>query len=220
MKPRFKNRRQAGIELAHRVAGLVSPNLVVAGIPRGGLAVAAPIAARLGAPLTIAFARKILLPAAPELAVGGTSEEGHAVLNTEVISALRVGAAELGRARERVRAEIERQRSLYSAPPLCELARGRDVVLVDDALTTGSTMHVAIPMVRRWGASRVIVAVPCAETVAARRLERQADGVVALVAEEGMCDAARYFADFEPLSDEAVRAILDGAPAARTPPSI
>ena len=137
---------------------VASPS-VVAAIPRGGLAVAVPIAARLRAPLTLVFARKLTVPSAPEFAIGAVDEDGTLLLDHAHAESVGATSEELDRARRGAQAEIERERAHYSAVPLAKLARGAAVVLVDDGLATGLTMRAAIAYARRCGARAVIVGV-------------------------------------------------------------
>ena len=187
---------------------VASPS-VVAAIPRGGLAVAVPIAARLRAPLTLVFARKLTVPSAPEFAIGAVDEDGTLLLDHAHAESVGATSEELDRARRGAQAEIERERAHYSAVPLAKLARGAAVVLVDDGLATGLTMRAAIAYARRCGARAVIVAAPCASTSAARRLRQEADHVLALIEAPGSFAVGGYYEDFRPVSDAEVIAILE-----------
>lgn len=207
----YRDRTQAGRLLAHAVAPAVEGRCVVAAIPRGGIVVALPVAERLRAPLTLAFVRKITLPGAPELAIGALDEDGHAVMDYEVVGLFRCGPAEVARARERVRAEIERQRHRYDVTPLARIAGDATVVIVDDGLATGLTMRAAVAYARRHGASRVIVAAPCASSEAARVFEREADRFVCPWVDPAFGAVGAYYADFAAVPDDEVVATLERA---------
>lgn len=212
MRRSYRDRLEAGEVLAAEVAPLVRGPAVVAGIPRGGVVVAAPIARVLRAPLTLAFVRKLALPQAPELAVGALDEEGHAIVDHRIAASVRGTQELIGRARERVHAEIGRQRALYtSAAPLARLAFEATVVLVDDGLATGLTMRSALAYVRRHGASEVVVAVPCASRDAADRFTREADRFVCPIVDDAFMAVGAYYDTFGAVPDHEVIATLDRA---------
>lgn len=220
---RFTDRAAAGVVLAARLESRLTPPLVVAAIPRGGLAVALPIALRLRAPLTLAYARKLTTPMSPEFALGAVAEDGAVLL--EASHARSVGAThdDLERARAAAHAEIQRERDQYRATPLAQLAPTRTVVLVDDGLATGLTMRAAIAHARRCGARDAVVAVPCAAKSTVRKLEREGTRVIALVAASGAFAVGAFYDDFHPVSDDEAMALLAhasaGAPAAGDGPA-
>lgn len=211
----FRDRGEAGRLLAERLLPLVSRPAVVAGIPRGGLVVAEPIAERLRAPLTVLYARKLAAPLAPELAFGALDEDGEAVVDPRTVAALGLRVEEVERVKARVREEIGRRMVLYGTPPLAHFLPAAEVVLVDDGLATGLTMQAALAYARRHGARVVTVAVPCASAEAAERFRREADRFVSLVVDEAFVAVGAYYLDFSPVSDDEVRALL--ARAARGP---
>jgi predicted phosphoribosyltransferase len=208
MRGIYQDRQDAGAVLAAEVAKVVKGSCVVAAIPRGGIVVAAPVAERLKAPLTLTYTRKIALPDAPELAVGTLDEDGEAILDSDLIERMGAGGEEVEAARARVRAEIERQRSLYEAPPLAPRLTGNTLVLVDDGLATGFTMRAAIRFARRHGAHEVVVAAPCASSHAARMIEREADRFICMLVDEMFLAVGSYYLEFDPVSDDEVRAVL------------
>lgn len=207
----FEDRETAGLKLAETLAGICDEPCVVAGIPRGGLAVALPVAERLGAPLGVVFVHKLTLPSAPELAIGAVDEDGHSVLNAECIASLHASATEVERARRRARRLIREQRERYAVSPIEDMLPGRTLVLVDDGLATGITARAAIAFARRHGAWRIVMAAPCASTEARRRLETQADRFESLVVDEDFFSVDEYYEDFPPLGDPDVLEILERA---------
>lgn len=211
MKTRYRDRRQAGEVLAAEVSPWVQGHCVVAAIPRGGVVVAAPVAQRLRAPLTLVFARKLTLPDAPEVAVGALTEDGYLIAAEDDLRRLAIAPEELGAARSRVRLEIERQRAAYRSPALADLARGATVVLVDDGLATGLTMRAAVDFARRHSARAVLVAVPCASSYAAELLAREADRLVCPWVLENFIAVGAHYEQFESVSDDEVRAELTRA---------
>jgi len=204
----FKNRTEAGRELAAPIEARIARPYVVAAIPRGGVAVALPIAERLAVPLTLSYARKLTSPRAPELAFGALDEDGQAIIEDATVAALALSGFDIEQARVRVAAEIERRIALYRVPPLARFLPGPGVVLVDDGLATGLTMRAAVAYARRHGAREVTVAVPCASAHAARRFREAADHFVSLVVDEEFTAVARYYADFPPVRDDEVATML------------
>ncbi len=207
----FRDRTEAGLALADALAPLVSRRSIVAAIPRGGVVVAAPIARRLGAPLTCSYARKLSAPIAPEVAFGALDEDGEAVTDREMIAALGLGPDDVERIKARVGAEIRRRMAAYPVRPLARYLPGVPVLLVDDGLATGLTVEAALRYARRHGATEVTVAAPCASAHAADRFRREADRFVSLIVDEAFAAVGEYYADFSPVSDEEVIRVLASA---------
>ncbi len=216
---RFRDRAQAGRELAEALAPVLKPPAVVAGIPRGGVSVALPIVERFRLPLTVVYARKLTAPIAPEFAFGAIDEDGHAIVDSRSVAMLGLSPDDVERAKERVSNEIRRRMTTYGVPALGHHLPGAAVVLVDDGLATGLTMRAALEYARRHGAREIVVAVPCASEAAAREFERAADRFVSLVVDPDFAAVGQYYVDFSPVSDEEVIAMLARArePAAREP---
>lgn len=204
----FRNRTEAGRALAARLETLIERPCVIAAIPRGGVAVALPLAERLAVPLTMSYARKLTDSRAPELAFGALDEDGEAIIDGSTVAALGLRPADIDAARAHVAAEIQRRIRLYRVPVLARLLPGPGVVLVDDGLATGLTMQAAVSYARRHGAREVTVAVPCASASAARRLGEMADRVVSLVVDEEFHAVGHYYADFGPVPDDEIVAML------------
>jgi putative phosphoribosyl transferase len=205
---RYADRIEAGQVLAAELAGKVETPCVIAGIPRGGVIVALPIALRFGCPLAVSFVRKVALPAAPELAAGAMDEDGRFALDPETTRQLRAGPAQLAAARERVLDEIRRQRHAFKAPDLAALLPGATVVLVDDGLATGWTMRAAISHARRHDAARIVAAVPYAAESTAREIARLADALVCPWTEAEFYAVGAGYVDFESVGDDEVRDAL------------
>jgi predicted phosphoribosyltransferase len=214
MARRFADRTDAGRALGERLAGTVAPDAVVLGLPRGGVVVAAEVAAVLGCPLDLVAVRKLGLPWQPELAMGAIGAVGGTVetVRTEaVLASVRVAPETFAEVRDEELAELRRRESLYRGDrPPTELA-GRDVVLVDDGLATGSTMRAAVAAVRRQGPARVVVAVPVGSHSACADLAAEVDEVVCLVTPDRFRAVGQAYEDFSPTGDDAVRRALAGA---------
>jgi predicted phosphoribosyltransferase len=205
---RFRDRADAGRKLADALVPLVKPPCVVAGIPRGGVAVALPIVERLQVPLTVVYARKLTSPVEPEFAFGAIDEDGHTIVEARSVASLGLSATDVEEAKQRVAREIRRRITTYGVPALGHYLPDAAVVLVDDGLATGLTMRAAVEYARRHGAREIIVAVPCASTGAAREFERAADRFVSLVVDPDFMAVGQYYRDFSPVSDDEVIAML------------
>jgi putative phosphoribosyl transferase len=198
--------------LAGALVELQGRRVVVAALPRGGVAVAVPIARALGAPLTLSFARKLAIARVPELAVGALDEDGQVLTDAGTLAGLGASPEELVEARNRAGREIARQREAFPVMPLGAYLPEASVVLVDDGPATGLTLRVAVAHARRHGAREVIVAVPCSSASAARRLVREADRFICPRVDRDFLAVGRYYADFHQVSDAEVLELL-------TPPS-
>src|SRR5690606_36606413 len=149
------------------------------GLPRGGVPVAAEVAAALDAPLDVILVRKLGVPFQPELAMGAIGEDGVRVLDDHLLAATGITADQVARVERRERAELDRRAATYRAcRPRVPLA-GRTVVIVDDGLATGATARAAIQVARAEGARRVVLAVPVAPRDTVDDLAAVADEVVA-----------------------------------------
>lgn len=205
----FRDRVEAGVALGEELRRRRgrSANDLVLGLPRGGVVVAAEVARALRAPLGVLVVRKLGVPGHEELAFGAVASGGLRVLDPRVIDAAGLDAATIEAITRRELAEIARRERLYGATTRPQL-RGRNVILVDDGLATGSTMRAAVRAVRTDEPERVIVAVPVAppDTVAA--LAQEADEVVALLTPEPFYAVGAWYSDFEQVSDHQVRELL------------
>jgi putative phosphoribosyl transferase len=213
---RFADRVAAGRELGRTLAEAgLEGKVVVLGLPRGGVPVACEVAAALRAPVDALIVRKLGAPFNPELALGAIAYGGVTVYNRELLEQLQLDEAELDGVRAQELAELERRERAYRAgrPPL--VLAGATVVIVDDGMATGATMHAAVVATRALGPSRVVVAVPTAAIDAVERLERVADRVVALATPEPYFGVGAWYARFPQLTDEEVVAALAAAAESR-----
>jgi putative phosphoribosyl transferase len=207
---RFLDRAEAGGLLAEVVTSLVRPPALVLGIPRGGVVVAARVAARLGAPLDVVVPRKIGAPGNPELAVGAVAD-GVQAIDEPAIRRLGLDMAAVRAEAARQTAEVARRTAAYrqGLPPL-ELA-GRTVVLVDDGVATGWTCAAAASCTRRAGAARVVVAVPVGPPGLAERLSPVVDEVAVLVTPDPYLNVGQVYERFPQVDDEEVlRCLQEG----------
>jgi len=204
----FRDRVDAGRQLATRLEHLRGQDAVVLGLPRGGVPVAFEVAEALDLPLDVIVVRKLGVPYQPELAMGAIGEGGARVLDSRVLAATRVSDDDLAAIESRERAELEaRVARLRRGRDPVDLA-GRIAVIVDDGIATGSTARVACEVARHLGAVRVVVAVPVAPVEATRGLPG-ADEVVCISAPPEFMAVGYHYRDFSPTSDEEVIVLLD-----------
>ena len=214
MRP-LRDRGEAGQRLAEQLAAYTGrQDLIVLGLPRGGVPVAYEIAQALHAPLDVCVVRKLGVPGQPELAMGAIALGGVRVLNEEVVASLAIPESLIATVVAKEMQEAERRERLYRSdrPPL-DLA-GKTVILVDDGVVTGATMRAAIVALRTQKPAKVIVAVGVAPPETCATLAQEADEVVCLLQPEGFWSVGLWFADFAPTSDEEVRILLAHADAA------
>jgi predicted phosphoribosyltransferase len=213
---RFADRSAAGRELGGRLADAgIEGDIVVLGLPRGGIPVACEVAAALDAPVDALIVRKLGAPFNPELALGAIAYGGVTVYNDELLEQLGIEESQLEPIRSRELAELERRERTYRAdrPPL-KIA-GATVVIVDDGMATGATMHAAVVATRALAPKRIVVAVPTAAVDAVERLERVADEVVALMTPEPYFGVGAWYSRFPQLTDDEVVEALAAAHARR-----
>lgn len=209
----FSDRADAGRRLAQELQRLRGEDLVVLGLPRGGVPVAAEVACALDAPLDVIVVRKVGVPHQPELAMGAVGEDGVRVVNDDVVRVARVGEAEWQRVEERERAELERRVRRFRGDRARVPLERRTVIVVDDGIATGSTAQAACRVARASGASRVVLAVPVAPPRSVPELRGVADEVVVLETPAHFHAVGQWYADFSQTGDEEVVALLDRAAA-------
>jgi len=208
---RFRNRSEAGRRLASRLEFLRGEDVVVLGLPRGGVPVAAEVARALGAPLDVILVRKLGVPAQPELGLGAIGESGARVINPDVVRYARVGEAAIAQVEQKERAELERRAQRFRGnQPHVPLA-GRTAVIVDDGIATGSTARAACQVARALGAATVVLAAPVAPPAADSILRGDADEVICLEMPEHFLAIGEWYEDFAQTSDEEVVALLRAA---------
>jgi predicted phosphoribosyltransferase len=215
MRRPYPDRAAAGRVLADEL-GSVGGSVLVLGLARGGVPVAAPVADVLDTELDVLIVRKLGLPGQPELAMGaiaGVGEELHVVRNEPIAAEVTPETLEAVR-RQEVQ-ELRRREQAYRGdrPPID--VRDRVVILVDDGLATGATMRAAVEAVRRHRPARVVVAVPVGGVESCRRLSRVADQVVCAWIPQYFTAVGQAYRDFSPVSDDEVRRVLAESTARR-----
>ena len=209
MFTRFSDRADGGRRLAALLAHhRKQRDTIVLGLPRGGVATAAAVADSLELPLDVLVVRKLGTPGHEELAMGAIGPGGVRVLVPDVIASMGVGAGEVEEVTARERIELARRERLFRAgrPPL-DLA-GRNVILVDDGLATGSTMEAAVAVVQAHRPARITIAVPVAPGDTYVRLARLVHEVVCVAMPEPFRAVGEWYDDFTQVTDEEVIGLL------------
>jgi putative phosphoribosyl transferase len=206
----FRDRSDAGCQLAVRLTSFRAHDPVVLALPRGGVPVGAEIARALDAPLDVVLVRKIGVPFQPELALGAVvdGDEPELVIDTQLMALLAIPESYVQEQRERQLREIERRRQSYLEGRAPVAVGGRAAIVVDDGIATGSTMRAALLAIRRRQPARLVLAVPVAppETIAA--LRREVDEIVCLSTPEIFGAIGQFYADFRQLGDAEVIGLL------------
>ena len=216
----FADRLEAGRELASRLeryAGRL--DVIVLALPRGGVPVAAAVAATLGAPLDVFTVRKIGVPGHRELGMGAIATGGCRVLNHGLIAELGISDRAVGAVVAEEERELARREQMYrgARPPLN--VKDRIAILVDDGLATGSTMRAAVHALRDLAPARIVVAVPVGSMEACRGLEQVADDVVCARVPRHFIAVGRWYVDFSETSDAEVTELLESFSGLSTPPA-
>lgn len=211
MRP-FQNRRTAGAILAQELAGYsLRSDVVVLGLPRGGVPVADAVAAAIGAPLDAFVVRKLGAPYHEELAIGALASDDLCVLDRRTIAELGITREQLADVIAREGREIERRDLLYRVGrPFPDLT-DRVVILVDDGLATGATMRVAVEALRAKRPAKVITAAPVASRDACEMLRKSADGCVCVMTPDPFYGVGMWYDDFSETSDAEVIETLSRA---------
>ena len=208
----FRDRIEAGQLLAERLSEYAGrDDVLVLGLPRGGVPVAFEVAQALDAPLDVFVVRKLGVPGHEELAMGAIASGGVRVLNGDVVRALEIGDDVIERVAEEEAAELRRREQLCrrGRPPLD--VRGKTVIVVDDGLATGSTMRAAVSALRQKEPAQIIVAVPVAPPSSCAKLEETVDEVICVQKPELFHAIGLWFEDFSQTTDREVRQLLDAA---------
>jgi len=206
----FRDREEAGKELGRLTARLgLTGDIIVLGLPRGGVPVAYEVAAALKAPLDVLVVRKLGAPYNAELAIGAIAFGGVTVYNDSLLAALNLDEADLEPIRAHEAAELERRENAYrGAKPPPDVA-GKSVILVDDGIATGATMHAAVLATRALQPRRIIVAAPTSAIDSVERLEQVADRVIVLATPEPYFGVGAWYQDFPQLTDAQVTGCLE-----------
>ena len=216
MRQLFKDRTEAGRKLAAALRRHAGGDVIVLGIPRGGVVVAAEVARELAAPLDVVITRKIEAPGEPEYALGAVTQDGEAILDSQAAEALGASKAYLEEQVRQKREEVkERVLRLRGAEPYPSL-EGKRVIVVDDGVATGSSMGAAVMSVRKRNPKEVIVAVPVAPMGVVQSLQGDGIDVVCLETPDEFLAIGEFYSEFDQVEDAEVKRVLEesrsGAP--------
>jgi putative phosphoribosyl transferase len=210
----FKDRTVAGQLLAGQLKDYANlSDVVVLGLPRGGVPIAFEVAKALNAPLDIFLVRKLGVPGQEELAMGAIASGGVRVLNRGVVRSHRLFEAAIHKTTIREQRELERREKLYRGdrPPLN--LKGAIAIVIDDGLATGATMKAAILAIRQKEPDCIVVAVPVAAAETCRALQSEVDQVFCAMTPDPFHSVGLWYEDFSQVTDEAVRDLLQQAEA-------
>jgi putative phosphoribosyl transferase len=208
----FRDRADAGRQLAKKLANYSNrDDVLVLGIPRGGVPVAFEVAQALHAPLDILLVRKLGTPGQKELAMGAIASGGIRILNQELVADLGISEHQLAEAIAAQEVELQRREQLYRGVRPGISAQGRVVILVDDGIATGSSMLAAIDALRALQPKKIVVAVPVAPASAENQIKPVADEFVCVLKPEWFFGIGEFYEDFSQTEDSDVRELLEHA---------
>ena len=210
----FEDRPDAGRKLAERLRAYADrQDVLVLGMPRGGVPVAFEVAQALHAPLDVFLCRKLGVPLQEELAFGAIALGGVRVLDEQIVEAAGLGRSEIDAITARERRELERREDVYRAGRAPLDVAGRTVIIVDDGIATGASMFASVRALRLLKPARIVVAVPVAPDSTCRRLGREVDELVCVHRPSSFYAIGQYYLDFKQLTDGEVVELVERAAA-------
>jgi predicted phosphoribosyltransferase len=213
------NRTEAGRMLATKLTTYANrSDVLVLGLPRGGVPVAFEIAKKLNLPLDICLVRKLGVPGRRELAMGAIASGGVRVINSDVVDWLKIPSEVIDRVAAQEERELQRRDRVYRGNLPLPTIRNRTIILVDDGIATGSTLRAAIAALKQQQPKAIIVAVPVAPPSTCQELQGEVDQVICLLKPESLYSISLWYEDFRQTTDEEVRNLL--ALAAREPTAL
>ena len=218
MPNRFRDRTDAGRQLAALLTALRGQDVLVLALPRGGVPVGYEIAHAVHASLDVLNVRKLGVPWHEELAMGAIAGGGIRVLNDDVIAAGSISATVIEEVTSLQRVELDRRERLYRGERPAPRIRGRTVILVDDGIATGATVRAAIAVARAQQPNHLVLAAPVVQRAVAAVLERDVDEVVCVQRPSHLYSIGVWYERFPQLQDEEVHAIMARAAAESVPP--
>jgi putative phosphoribosyl transferase len=206
----FADRRQAGRKLASQLANYANnSDVLVLGLPRGGVPVAFEVARALRAPLDVFLVRKLGVPGHEELAMGAIATGGVRVVNEEVTNQMDISSSAIDEVARLEEQELKRRERLYRRDRAPPNVQGRTIILIDDGLATGSTMRAAATALAKMQPSKIVVAVPVAAAETCADLRSEVDEVICGATPEPFMAVGAWYSDFEQTTDQEVRELLD-----------
>jgi predicted phosphoribosyltransferase len=210
-QPQFRNRVDAGRQLAAALQQYAGPNLLVLALPRGGVPVGYEIAQQLNAPLDLMLVRKLGVPGQEELAMGAIASGGIRIVSEDVVAAFAIPERVIAAVAANEEEELDRRERLYRDQLRSPTITGRTIILVDDGLATGATMRAAALALRAQNPARLIVAVPVAPLQTCAELGREVDEVCCLITPDPFFSVGSWYEDFSQTTDDEVRSLLQSA---------
>lgn len=208
----FRDRHEAGRRLAEYLTQFEHrDDVVVLGLPRGGVPVAYEVAIRLNAPLDVIVVRKLGVPSQPEFAMGAIGEDGVRFLDSKTVSMANVSEKDVEAVERTERAELQRRAEVFRSGRSRVSLNGKTAVIVDDGIATGSTIKAAARVARGLGASHVVVAAPVAPVDTQERLAEDVDEVIIVDQPHPFHAIGQFYGDFAQTTDDEVIALLDQA---------
>ncbi|WP_240506073.1 phosphoribosyltransferase family protein [Thermoactinospora rubra] len=204
----FTDRVQAGRRLAEHLRHLTGQDVVVLGLPRGGVPVAHEVARALDAPLDVILVRKLGVPIHPELGFGAIGEDGVRILNDDIVRRAGLEPEDVARVEARERAELERRAARFRGGRNKVSLANKTAVVVDDGIATGATMRAACQVARAQGAARVVVATPVCPPETVQVLRQDADEVVSVLTPRNLIAIGQWYQDFTQVDEDDVVALL------------
>lgn len=208
----FQNRAEAGQQLASRLVKYANrEDVVVLGVPRGGVPIAFEVATALNLPLDIFVLRKLGVPGHEEFAFGAIGSGGVRVLDRQIVESVGLSDMVIELVTRAERAELARREQIYRGgrPPLD--VRGKTVILVDDGIATGASLRAGVHAIRQMKPAAIVIAAPVAPRSTVHRLRHEVDDVVCVETPERFYGVGQFYHDFSQVSDEEVNALLDSA---------
>jgi predicted phosphoribosyltransferase len=213
----FQDRRSAGRTLAALLSDYADrKDVVVLGLPRGGVPVALEVARALHAPLDVIVVRKLGVPGHGELAMGAIASGEVRVLNKEVLCGMGIPTEVIEAVAHREKKELEQREQMYRKGRPAQSLQGRTVILVDDGLATGSTMRAAVNAVRRQQPARIVVAVPVSSREACELFRQEVDECICALLPQHFYAVGSWYQEFEALTDSQVSDMLESVSRAAT----
>jgi len=201
----FHDRQDAGQKLAQKLLKYKNnPKVIVLGLPRGGVVLAAQIANKLTVPLDIVVTRKISAPGNPEFAIGAIAEDGQGVFNQDIISQYAISQEYINQEVEKEKQEAKRRLKVYRGQKPDLNFKNKIVILVDDGIATGSTMLAAIKSIKNQGAQKIIAAIPVSARDSLKKIKKEADVVVCLHSPLFFMSVGEFYKNFNQTEDKEV----------------
>lgn len=214
----FHDRREAGRQLARKLLSYAGcADVLVLGLPRGGVPVAFEVAQALRLPLDVFIVRKLGVPGYEELAMGAIASGGVRVLNEDVVARLANAERTLEDVTARETRELGRREAEYRAERPALDVRGKTVIVVDDGLATGATMRAAVAALRQRGVAKIVVAVPVGAPDTCAEFESEADEIVCVNTPQSFHGVGQFYEDFSQTTDDEVRSLLACATTGEAP---